>query len=277
MTESDETMRLKRVAYCQRRRQRAWKHDKRTRQDILAEVVVVAISVGVTFWLTHPKEWLRELGYPAVAGVIALIVSELFLRPVRHYVWSIPENDYLEQSDEIDKLRETIQTLNARLTPKLGIHAVKVQITPTTDASEHRAYVQLVPVSLTQAQVQGCMARLLKVEIWSEEENAWQPTSLNEPLLLNWSMRGDVPVTVRPGVDQRLNLCWANNRGRVVADVHDLPLRGAHVLNLEDRFRFSVYISAQDGTYTTADVEVAFHGDWNHPTVSLVPNPSNTD
>jgi hypothetical protein len=158
-----------------------------------------------------------------------------------------------------------------RMVPVLGIKESHIQETPTSNPNERRAYIQLVPTCLTEVPVNECRGHLLKVCKWSERNKEWQTTELNEPLNLAWSMHDASPLTMFPGVDQRLNVCWVDNHGRFIPDCpNGLPLRGQEVFNSRDKFRFDIRVTAKDSPPVNTSVIVQMGINWNKPRVEIV-------
>lgn len=161
-----------------------------------------------------------------------------------------------------------------RLMPALGIKGFHIQETPIMSsmgfASEkQRAYLQIVP-RLANAPVRECQGYLLRVS--KDADGGWQETPMNEPLVLEWSLHEELSLTLHPGIQQRLNVCfWDEQRVITPAIVGQLPLRWFAVPNSVGKFRFDVRIISID--CEPVDVSIAMTLDnrtWNDPEVMLL-------
>jgi len=94
-----------------------------------------------------------------------------------------------------------------RLMPKFEIREFCIQETPT-EGLQRKVYIQLVPQCLTDASVKECQGNLLAVFKQIVGDSEWAATSMDEPLHLEWSYRGSGPLTLKPGIAQRLNVCY---------------------------------------------------------------------
>jgi hypothetical protein len=100
--------------------------------------------------------------------------------------------------------------------------------------------------------VEECKGFLLRVFRFSEK-NEWEPTALDEPLELIWSVYDDTgPRTLYPGVASRLNVCYVSSHDRGLhVSVAKLPLRCAEALKARnpneghDTFRFDVRLASK--------------------------------
>src|SRR5207237_953601 len=108
------------------------------------------------------------------------------------------------------------------------------QETPTTHPIVRSLYVHILPACLTDAPVNGCKGSLLRIHKWSSGKGTWELTPFDEPLDLNWSLRGAEPITIQAGIDRRLNICFITSTGQMIPDVRDgvIPMRGQSVLNV---------------------------------------------
>lgn len=160
--------------------------------------------------------------------------------------------------------------------PKIGIKRFVVTQTPTSNAGIFYAYVHIIPECLTEAPVYECQGRLLRVLRKSRTKVEWEPTQIDEPLELVWSIYDDtVPRTLQPGIDTRLNLCFINNMdGNIYPAVQRLPLRCSKVFNKTDSFRFDIRLTARDCPATNASVILKAGASWHSPVVELFPSES---
>jgi hypothetical protein len=131
--------------------------------------------------------------------------------------------------------------------------------------------IQIVPECLTDGNVDGCRGFLLGVHRWSSRPARWEPTGLNEPLELEWSMVNTTEIALYPGVHQRLNVCYSNNRDRDVLPITpNLPFRFQEVLNISDRFRLAIRITARGCKAVDTVLELTFDGHWDRPRYTLL-------
>lgn len=207
-------------------------------QDVLWGASMPAIAFGLYWAFYEPSAKVLTIFFVAVMFVAG------------YYIW---------RADHL------------RLMPKLTISKFILEETGLAGVPVRSIYIHILPVCLTDAPVSGCEGRLLRIHKWSTTSNAWELTPFNEPLELNWSWRGAVPITIQPGIDQRLNVCFITSTGQMVADVKDsiIPIRGQSVLNGTDRFRFDIKITANECPPVDAVVEVQGGVPWNKPTVVL--------
>jgi hypothetical protein len=120
-------------------------------------------------------------------------------------------------------------------------------------------YIQLLPVCTTDAPVENCRGRLLRVMEWNAEayQPYWAPTVLNEPLDLIWSNHDSQPLTLEPGVNQRLNLLAVGPNHAELQVSHE-PLKAADVFVVDRDFLFQVRLSGKDCPPADINVKVRF-------------------
>jgi hypothetical protein len=98
-----------------------------------------------------------------------------------------------------------------RLQPGFKVEQIIAQVTDTEDKDTTNMFLQVLPECLTDVPVLECRARLLLVSKLGGNGN-WVPTQMNSPLKLGWDYYGYEPLTIEPGISQRLNICWWDNR-----------------------------------------------------------------
>jgi hypothetical protein len=208
-------------------------------QDVLWGEGVIAVAFTV-WWL---------LGNPPARYIAFYLVAALFV--AGYYTW---------RSDHI------------RLIPQFEIKDSEIQENPTTDSNQVQVYVQVVPKCLTDAGVKECKAYLLRVYKRHNNQDNWQPTELNEPMLLEWSFHKFAPFTLQPGIDQRLNVCfWSNRASRIVPRIEQPSVRYLGVFNPPGMFRFEIKATAENCAPVDISVEVTNDGcEWNRPMVKLL-------
>ena len=157
-----------------------------------------------------------------------------------------------------------------KLIPKLEVKRFCLQRTRTTDPNEFRVYVQVIPECLTKAPVNGCLGKLLRVRKRSAPNVEWETTELNEPLDLEWSYDAAHPLSINPGVGQRLNVCWISNIAeQIVPTVSPLPLHYQSVFNHTDTFRFDIHIIATDCPPVDVSLSIRIGDKWDKPFVEI--------
>jgi hypothetical protein len=119
-----------------------------------------------------------------------------------------------------------------RLLPKLAVEKIETVVAPISGSEHAYFYIQLVPRCLTQSPVAECQGTLLRVKKKHGDESEWSDTVLDEPLPMEWSLRGHAPLTLQPGILQRLNVCFSPDNAQIlVPTVSPLPTRWQQVFN----------------------------------------------
>jgi hypothetical protein len=205
-------------------------------QDLLWGASVLAIAFSLWWFLGNPPTWTIAV---YLAGVMLV---------AGYYTW---------RADHV------------RLVPRFEIKNVCTEPTPTSDPKESRVYIQVLPECLTEAPVNECQGHLVRVRKWSNADG-WRETQINEPLDLAWSMHDASPLTLHPGVPQRLNVCWITNQGKITPDApKGVPLRAAEVFNTTDKFRFEIRVTAKNCPPVDAFVVLQMGRQWDQPIVSI--------
>lgn len=160
---------------------------------------------------------------------------------------------------------------HVRLLPKFEVREFRIQETPT-EGLQRRVYVQLLPQCLTDASVKECQGNLLRVFRRIAADSGWDLTSMNEPLPLEWSYHGADPLTLKSGIDQRLNVCYrVNDLSMLIPAVAPLPSRWRDVFKYTGTFRFDIRITAEDCEPVDVSIAVSLDDcEWNKPTVTLL-------
>ena len=167
---------------------------------------------------------------------------------------------------------------HVRLMPGFQIDsAPRIQETPTNDPHLRQAYIQLIVRCATDAPVEGCIGHLLRVSRrWSDTEK-WEPTEMNESVPLGWSLSGYNPITIYPKVDQRLNICFRDNKiDFIQPTVFPAPVRWREAFDWAMTFRFDIRISARECAPEDLSVAVRIHSrKWNDPYVEILDGEQN--
>lgn len=158
-----------------------------------------------------------------------------------------------------------------RLMPKFEIREFCIQETPT-EGLQRKVYVQLIPRCLTDATIKECQGNLLRVFKQIVGGSDWALTAMNEPLHLEWSYHGAGPLMLKPGIDQRLNVCFRiNDLSMLIPTVIPLPSRWRDVFNSTGTFRFDIRVTAEDCAAVDVSIAVSLDDcEWNKPKVSFL-------
>lgn len=157
-----------------------------------------------------------------------------------------------------------------RLQPKLRIEKIIAQVTDTEDKDITNIFLQVVPECVTDAPVFECRARLLLVSK-QDGHGQWVPTQMNSPLKLGWDYYGYEPLTLEPGIGQRLNICWWDNRfTAIVPAVEPMPSKWRRIIG-RGPFKFDIRVSAKECSPIDFSVTVNLHGrKWDNPEYELI-------
>jgi hypothetical protein len=202
-------------------------------QDVLWGASVPAVMFLLWWALGSPPNW----------ALILIFVVTMFV--AGYYVWRM---DHL------------------RLMPRLTITEALTQHTPTSGPAGPGSalYIQVVPKCLSDAQVEECIGHLLSVKRLHDSD--WQPTEINEPLLLKWSNDDDcLPKTIYPNVPRRLNVFAIHSNQQFMMCTNVMPLRGTGTLNTTDTFRFHIKLTAKDCEPVDVALKVKIGSQWNKP------------
>ncbi len=163
-----------------------------------------------------------------------------------------------------------------RLISRLNI--ARLHVEPARNESGRSVWIQIEPECLTEAVVESCQGWLLRVKHRFPPESgignsAWEPTSINEPLALGWSFGGFAPISLYPGVPQRLNVfslySELPNKTMPQPSVGSVPLKAWDVLTRQGSFRFEVQLRAKDCPPIHIAVEYEPGEPWDKPNVQL--------
>jgi hypothetical protein len=157
-----------------------------------------------------------------------------------------------------------------RLQPQFKVEKIIAQITDTEDPSITNIFLQVLPECLTDAPVFECRARLLLVSKLDGHGN-WLPTQMNSPLKLGWDYYGYEPLTIEPGIGQRLNICWWDNKfTAVIPTVDPMPSKIRGIMG-PGPFKFDIRMSAKDCSPIDFSVTVNLLGrKWDDPQYILL-------
>jgi hypothetical protein len=164
-----------------------------------------------------------------------------------------------------------------RQIPKVAIREFTITPTPTNLSNVFQVYVHIIPRCETDASVNECQGFLLRV-LRKSSANDWEPTDMDEPLELTWSIYDNTdPRTLRPGIPTRLNLCYISSHDKELhAAVPRLPLRCSRVFGTGDTFRFDVRVTAKDCLPADASIVVKKGNEWDRPYVELLSSQKTT-
>jgi hypothetical protein len=166
---------------------------------------------------------------------------------------------------------------HVRLVPRFQVTEIIAQETDTENPDVFNLFVQIVTKCLTEAPVHGCQGHLLRVWHRDNDEDDWVLTSMNAPLFLGWDYYSINHLTLEPGIDRRLNICWWSTiRKNIIPSVDPLPSKFRTVFSRVGTFKFDVKIIAAD--CPSVDVSVTLKNDscdWNKPVLELIQGKSN--
>jgi hypothetical protein len=200
---------------------------------------VLAIGWGVRFIVS---EW------PAWINWTAVLVALFF---AGYYVW---------REDHI------------RLVSQLRVEKeVYVLETPTSFETQRQIYIQAGIRCKTASPAHECRGHLVRVQMPSTQ-GEWQDTEMNESLYLGWSNRGHDPITLYPGTEPRLNICfWTNASPQIHPQVPGVPIRAEAMFRSGGPFRFDVSVTSEECAPLDFSVLVRRSGrEWNKPIVKLI-------
>ena len=165
------------------------------------------------------------------------------------------------------------RTDHIRLLPKFTVQEAKIQPTETNQRDLMNLFIQIIPTCLSDALVYECRGRLLRVCHRYAEDDDWEVTRMDAPLFLGWDYYGSEPMTLEPGVRQRLNVCyWNNGSPRIIVPaVEPLPSKFGVVFDRLGQFKFDIRMTAKD--CSPVDIAVIVQLDlreWNKPLVKLI-------
>ena len=162
---------------------------------------------------------------------------------------------------------------HVRLIPRLELDRnIYLQETPTNIRDKRSVFIQILPRCMTESPVEECRGHLLRVFRRLMDSDEWEATEMNESLPLEWSLSGYEAITIYPGVDKRLNICFRENQFDIIRPtVSPLPARWAEVFDIAATFRFDIRISAKDCAPIDVSVAVRTTGhEWNKPSVQII-------
>jgi len=157
-----------------------------------------------------------------------------------------------------------------RLQPKFRVEKVIAQVTDTEASDVTNIFLQVLPECVTDVPVMECRARLLLVS-QKNGNGQWVPTQMNSPLKLGWDYYGYDPLTIEPGIGQRLNICWWDNKFRaIVPTVNPMPSKWRSIIG-PGPFKFDIRMSAKDCAPIDFSVTVNLLGrKWDDPEYALI-------
>jgi hypothetical protein len=178
------------------------------------------------YWLAV-KQHAWEVAWGATVVGIPFTLYTLYVSPSLRLlgwavaVWILIGGYYVWRSEYLKHL------------PKLKIEdKIYLQETPVKTSMGYevgdRIYVQIIPKCITDSPVTGCQGHLLR--ILKHSDTGWVETAMNEPSELEWSLHEYRPLTIHPGIDQRLNICYWDKDQRIITPaLAHLPLRWTSV------------------------------------------------
>jgi hypothetical protein len=135
---------------------------------------------------------------------------------------------------------------------------------PAALISSARMHIQLLPKCLTAAPVLRCRAHLIRT-FSKTPESQWAETAMNESSSLKWSLCDDTEITLEPGAERRLSVCYADSNSQLLPDIDTLPARVAHDFKMLNTFSFDVKIAADNCAPVYVCLEVSRQTEWDNP------------
>jgi hypothetical protein len=131
-------------------------------------------------------------------------------------------------------------------------------------------YLQVLPECITDVPVKECHARLLLVSK-QNGHGQWVPTQMNSPLKLGWDYYGFDPLTIEPGIGQRLNVCfWDNKSTAVIPTVHPIPSKWRSIVG-PGPFKFDIRMIGEGCAPVDFSVTINLLGrKWDDPEYALI-------
>jgi len=183
-----------------------------------------------------------KAGYWAIAGVASLLIG---------YYWP--------------KIKLNL----FRKKPAFTLGMPVIIDTTTNIAGLNRRFVQ-IPCS-TRIRIANCRGQLLHV--WKWLDNNWQPTQVDEPIDLNWSILDTPNVSLEPTVARRLNVFFLQNDNRLINFASDrVPFRMALSSAPSNIYKFDVRISADESPSNQIIFKATFGQNWDDIKVEELPN-----
>jgi hypothetical protein len=164
-----------------------------------------------------------------------------------------------------------------RLIPKVMVEKPFIQPTPTSATwpdgkvtKWESIYVQLI--LKCDVDIYECLGFLKRVDRFIDGE--WINTGLNEPMPLEWSYGTDVPITLRAGAENRLNIFTVHDTNHAYTPCvpKGIPLRAVDafsVLATQKPYLFTVVITGKDCPPVTVNLKVTSSGAWNKPELEM--------
>jgi hypothetical protein len=160
-----------------------------------------------------------------------------------------------------------------RLQPKFTVIEAKIQPTETEQKHVMNMFIQIIPTCTSDAPVYECRGRLLRVCHRYADTDDWEVTRMDSPLFLEWDYYKSLPMTLEPGIRQRLNVCyWSSESRFIIPSVDPLPSKFRVVFDRLGDFKFDIRMTARD--CKPVDIALIVRIDvtqaWNEPIVKLI-------
>jgi len=215
-------------------------------------ITAASLLSALIAFISHRPLW-QVLGVGGLAGIVVFLIVSLIVFLIRSRTTPLtPPSPAIPKKFEITK--------------------VEIFPTPTTQINVHQVYVQVVPQCLTEAPVHECKGHLLRVYKRYLGDASWHTPVINQPLDLQWDTKDSSPLTLQPGIDQRLNICFRDSRptATVIPATDFVPMLWTTVPNPAGTFRFEIRVTAIDSAPVDISVDVTVEGrDWDRPSVQL--------
>jgi hypothetical protein len=160
---------------------------------------------------------------------------------------------------------------HVRLVPKLRVKTLHCISTPTNTPLLQRKFIQILVGCGSEGSLQDCRGQLLRVLRWSDHNENWEPTQIDELFDLFWSKVDQESVTIESEADRRLNIFFAQSDWTIAPRVGSIPLRLFLQYSPGTVLRFDVRFAAQDCPAECRSVKVSFGQAWDDIVFEEIP------
>jgi hypothetical protein len=216
-----------------------------TWQGILWGGGVIFVAWGINFMVSSQRSWITW-----TAILTALLMAG-------YYVW---REDYI------------------RLIPKLTVlDKIEYHLSPTQPDGGMSVWIQLLPKCLTEADIEECLAWLREVRVWSQEDQKWKSTHMNQTLPLGWSFADEKhsPITLQSGNEKRLNVLMVHSSNKIIIpQTFPKPLVWTtSIYNNTDTFLLDITIRGKNCPPVDRYMTVKVGAEWDKPIVKFISKP----
>jgi len=242
-----------------------------TRDLLISTAIAIATTITQIHWNFIAPGQARGYWISVLAPYVIVLGAHLgwkrFVAP-----WKVHGSQKKVVADKnltIAAKDAEIVALTARTIPRLKRPEILVTPVPTSNAKEHRVYVQIVIEPLTDSRVVNCRGFLQT--IWRRTDAGWERTQADEPLDLLWSNLDSPSRTIEPGTKPRLNLLWLSNFiQHMNLCLNQTPIYVLQLAQSAMALKFDIRITGESCPPTDISVEVQRGAHWDKPTLNLL-------